>query len=301
MVRKRSGPWKTFQSRLDVAVGLDPCDGLGQVRLRRRDRDLGKLTGSGKNPLSDAQVAVNAASLPRGVAEGDHHDGEFRSIVSRPVRGTSSNMNVQRGDPRTEPSRSWVAIAFGGEAGPSNDHVNMGQSTNDIFPTAIHVAVGMEVKNDLIPSLQRFADTSDPESQGMGQRHQDRPHALDGRDPVATGPGDRRIGSAVGAFGPARPAGDSGRRGIARRRHGRWFRINTHPEFGTESRRCWRRKPEFRSSRAVDHFEANAQRDALVACHGQLRTVATTLFNVANNIRWLGVGSRLLASSVIVW
>ena len=68
--------------------------------------------------------------------------------------------------------------------------------------------------------------------------------------------------------------------------------INTHPEFGAAWPPCWRKETGIAFVEAANHFEANAQRDGLVECHGQLRTIATTLFNVANNIRWLGSGPR---------
>jgi fumarate hydratase class II len=68
--------------------------------------------------------------------------------------------------------------------------------------------------------------------------------------------------------------------------------INTHPEFGRRVAAVLARETNIPLVEAANHFEANAQRDALVECHGQLRAIATTLFNVANNIRWLGSGPR---------
>jgi fumarate hydratase class II len=68
--------------------------------------------------------------------------------------------------------------------------------------------------------------------------------------------------------------------------------INTHPEFGKRVAAALEKETGIRFVEAVNHFEANAQRDGLVECHGQLRTIAVTLFNVTNNIRWLGSGPR---------
>jgi fumarate hydratase class II len=76
--------------------------------------------------------------------------------------------------------------------------------------------------------------------------------------------------------------------------------INTHPEFGCRVAAVLAEETGIPFIEAVDHFEANAQRDALVACHGQLRTIATTLFNVANNIRWLGSGPRCSFFEVVL-
>jgi fumarate hydratase class II len=68
--------------------------------------------------------------------------------------------------------------------------------------------------------------------------------------------------------------------------------INTHPEFGRRVAEVLAQETGIPFTEAVDHFEANAQRDGLVSCHGQLRTIANTLFNMSNNIRWLGSGPR---------
>ena len=69
--------------------------------------------------------------------------------------------------------------------------------------------------------------------------------------------------------------------------------INTHPEFGRRVAEVLAKETGIPFVEAANHFEANAQRDGLVECHGQLRTIAVTLFNVANNIRWLGIGPAL--------
>ena len=171
----------------------------------------------------------------------------------------------------------------------------MGQSTNDIFPTAIHVAVALEIKHDLIPALQRLARHADPKGPGVGPDHQDRPHALDGCHAAAAGPGDRRLCPADCSCRSRRaeqaieavlelPVG----------RHGGRHRASTRIRSSAGGwRRCWRRRPGIPFVEAANHFEANAQRDGLVECHGHLRTIAVTLFNVANNIRWLGSGPAL--------
>src|SRR6186713_3270374 len=120
------------------------------------NRDLGKLTGSGKNPLTATQVdaMLNAA---REVAAGKF-DAQFPVDVFQTGSGTSSNMNCN------EVISNRAIELLGGDRFAKdkpvhpNDHVNMGQSTNDIFPTSIHVAVATQIKSTLIPALQRFAD-----------------------------------------------------------------------------------------------------------------------------------------------
>ena len=114
-----------------------------------------------------------------------------------------------------------------------NDHVNMGQSTNDMFPTAIHVAVALAIHSELIPALARLHDGAGRKSAGLGQDHQDRPHASGRRHAAAAGAGNRRL----------RPADRSFRVARARRAAEAVYElpaggtavgtgINTHPEFG---------------------------------------------------------------------
>ena len=110
--------------------------------------------------------------------------------------------------------------------------------------------------------------------------------------PLTPGAGDRRAGPAVGAFGQPRGAGHAALRNCPSAAR-LWARgINTHPEFGRRVSELLACETGIPFVEAANHFEANAQRDGLVECHGQLRTVAATLFNVANNIRWLGSGPR---------
>jgi fumarate hydratase class II len=173
-----------------------------------------------------------------------------------------------------------------------NDHVNMGQSTNDIFPTAIHVAVAISIRNELTAALERFAKTLAEKAQAWDKIIKiGRTHLADAT-PL-------RLGQEIG--GMARQLNLSIER--ARRAIGAIVElpvggtavgtgINTHPEFGRRVSRVLAAETGIAFVEAANHFEANAQRDALVECHGQLRTIATTLFNVANNIRWLGSGPR---------
>jgi fumarate hydratase class II len=173
-----------------------------------------------------------------------------------------------------------------------NDHVNMGQSTNDTFPTAIHVATAMEIKNDLIPALQRLGDVLATKACQWDRIIKiGRTHLMDAT-PLRLGQeigglarqlalSTQRAHQAVEAVLELPVGGTAVGTGI-----------NTHPEFGRRVAEVLARESGIPFVEAADHFEANAQRDGLVACHGQLRTIATTLFNVANNVRWLGSGPR---------
>jgi fumarate hydratase class II len=254
------------------------------------NRDLGKLTGSGKQRLSDAQVGALLAAC-RDVAEG-RLDGEFPVDVFQTGSGTSSNMNVNEvianraleivGADRLQASKPIHP----------NDHVNMGQSTNDIFPTAIHVAAARQLKGDLIPSLQRFAAVFAEKARAWDTVIKiGRTHLMDAtplrlgqelggmaRQLVLSIARAERAIEAVLELPVGGTAVGSG--------------INTHPDFGRRVASVLATETGIPFTEAVNHFEANSQRDGLVDCHGHLRTIASTLFNVSNNIRWLSSGPR---------
>jgi fumarate hydratase class II len=252
--------------------------------------DVGKLTGSGKHPLSDEQVDALIKAC-REVADGKLDD-QFPIDVFQTGSGTSSNMNTN------EVIANRAIEIVGGDrfdrAKPihPNDHVNMGQSTNDMFPTAVHVAVAGEIENSLIPALQKFAETLSRKASEWDQIIKiGRTHLADAT-PL-------RLGQEFGGF--ARQLELSLER--AQRALNAVLElpaggtavgsgINTHPEFGRRVAEQLAEQTSIPFVEAANHFEANAQRDGLVECHGQLKTIASTLFNVANNIRWLGSGPR---------
>ncbi len=173
-----------------------------------------------------------------------------------------------------------------------NDHVNMGQSTNDTFPTAIHVAVGLQIKNDLLPALKRVADTLQQKAKDWDQVIKiGRTHLMDAT-PLRLG---QEIGGLARQLELSCQRAEQGVEAILELPVGGTAvgsGINTHPEFGMRVAQVLADETGIPFREATNHFEANAQRDALVDCHGHLRTIATTLFNVANNIRWLGSGPR---------
>ncbi|MGN6135725.1 MAG: class II fumarate hydratase [Aureliella sp.] len=264
--------------------------GLVKYAAGVANRDLNKLTGSGKNPLTDAQVEVMLRAALE-VAAGEMAD-QFPVDVFQTGSGTSSNMNVNE-----VISNRAIELLEGDRFAADkpihpNDHVNMGQSTNDTFPTAIHVAVACEIKNQLIPALESFqSQLADKATKWNGIIKIGRTHLMDAT-PL-------RLGQEFGGF--ARQLALS----LARAQSALeavlelpvggtavGSGINTHPEFGSRVAAALADKTGIAFVEAADHFEANAQRDGLVECHGNLKTIATTLMNVANNIRWLGSGPR---------
>ncbi|MGI8980001.1 MAG: class II fumarate hydratase [Pirellulaceae bacterium] len=264
--------------------------GLVKLACARANRDLGKLTKTGKNKLSDVQVE-GLLKAAREVAEGKF-DGEFPIDVFQTGSGTSSNMNANE----VISNRAIEILGSDRFAQEKpvhpNDHVNMGQSTNDIFPTSIHVAVAVEIQKNLIPALQKFHDVLAEKAQQWDKIIKiGRTHLADAT-PL-------RLGQEIGGF--ARQLAMS----IERAQRGIeailelpaggtavGTGINTHPEFGSRVAQVLAKETGIPFVEAKNHFEGNAQRDGLVECHGQLRTIAVTLFNVANNIRWLGSGPR---------
>src|SRR5262245_48024035 len=264
--------------------------GLVKLACATANRDLGKLTKTGKNKLNDQQVEKLLAAC-REVAEGQH-DSQFPIDVFQTGSGTSSNMNAN------EVIANRAIELLGGDRFHKdkpvhpNDHVNMGQSTNDIFPTAIHVAVALQINNDLGPALERLRDVLAKKAAEWDKIIKiGRTHLADAT-PL-------RLGQEIGGF--ARQLQLSMNRAASAIHSilelpaggtAVGTGINTHPEFGRRVAEVLAKETGLAFVEAQNHFEANAQRDGLVECHGQLRTIAVTLVNVANNIRWLGSGPR---------
>ena len=264
--------------------------GLVKFACGVANRDLGKLTDSGKNRLNPQQVEamLNAA---REVAAGKL-DAQFPVDVFQTGSGTSSNMNCN------EVISNRAIELLGGDRFKAekpvhpNDHVNMGQSTNDIFPTSIHVAVALEIKTRLLPALEKFTSVLRQKAEEWDKIIKiGRTHLADAT-PL-------RLGQEFGGF--ARQLERSGQQAAAAISPmlelpaggtAVGSGINTHPDFGRRVAECLAKETGLAFIEAKDHFEANGQRDGLVEAHGQLRAIAVTLFNVANNIRWLGSGPR---------
>ncbi len=254
------------------------------------NRDLGKLTGSGKNPLTDEQVQAMLAAA-QDVIDGKL-DHEFPIDVFQTGSGTSSNMNVN------EVIANRAVEISGGDRFAlekpihPNDHVNMGQSTNDTFPTAIHVAVGCEIQGQLIPALRRLQETLQEKAAAWDHVIKiGRTHLMDAT-PLRLG---QEIGGLARQLELSLQRAEAALRAVMELPVGGTAvgtGINTHPEFGQRVARQIAADTSLPFVEAENHFEANAQRDGLVECHGNLNTIATTLFNVANNIRWLGSGPR---------
>lgn len=253
------------------------------------NRDLGVLT-RGAKPLTAAQIdaLIHAA---REVADG-HYDAQFPVDVFQTGSGTSSNMNAN------EVIANLAIELCGGDRFSAiksihpNDHVNAGQSTNDVFPSAMHIAAGRLIKDRLLPALRACESV-------LGEKAKEwwdvlkigRTHLADAT-PIT-------LGQEVSGF--ARQMTLSCRRAeralesllelpIGGTAVGTG--INTHPKFASAVCALIAEETGIAFREAQNHFEANAQRDAMVECHGELRTIAISLSSIANNIRLLASGPR---------
>jgi fumarate hydratase class II len=256
--------------------------GLVKIAAATANRDLGKLKPELAEPI------IRAA---REVADGKL-DNEFPIDVYQTGSGTSSNMNAN------EVISNRAIEQTGGDRFAAkkpihpNDHVNMGQSTNDMFPTAIHVAVALGIARRLLPALQRLQKVlADKARQWDGIIKIGRTHLADAT-PIRLGQEfsgyarqlERCQGQAENALQAVSelPAGGTAV-GTG---------INTHRGFGSKVAVVLSQETSVKFVEALNHFEANASRDGLVECSGLLRSIAVSLFSIANNIRWLGSGPR---------
>src|SRR5229473_5164857 len=217
---------------------------------------------------ASAQVNLELGILPAKTAEAiiaaadealaGRHDGEFPLAVWQTGSGTQTNMNVN------EVLANRASEILGGPRGEGrlvhpNDDVNKGQSSNDVFPTAMHVAAVPAVVDQLIPSVSLLRDTLSHRSEQFREVVKiGRPHLRE----LALG------GTAVGTG------------------------LNAHPEFADRVARELSRLTGHPFTSAPNKFEALASHDALVFAHGGLKTLAASLMKIANDVRWLASGPR---------
>ena len=206
--------------------------------------------------------------------------------------GTQTNMNMN------EVLANRASELLGGERGEErkvhpNDDVNKGQSSNDVFPTAMSVAAVEAVANQLIPSLRALRDDAGREVEGLRGHRQDGAHAPAGRDAA----------HARGRRSPAtsRSSTTASRTSKAALPHLRELALggtavgtglNAHPEFAVRVAAELAKQTGLPFVTAPNKFEALAAHDALVHAHGALKTLAASLMKIANDVRWLASGPR---------
>jgi fumarate hydratase, class II len=255
--------------------------GLVKSSAALANRDLGKL---------DEERAQLIAQSAEEVIDG-RWDREFPIDIFQTGSGTSTNMNANEVIANRCSQIAGKPIGSKTPVHP-NDHVNMSQSSNDVIPTSIHIAVAESIRNELMPSLDHL-------QQGLEAKAQEfwdvikigRTHLMDAT-PIRLGQefsgyakqvehGKLRAGNAIAAVEELALGGTAVGTGL-----------NSHPEFaGKVMAYLWNRTGvAFREAR--NHFEAQGGKDGLVEASSQLGTIAVSLFKIANDIRLLGSGPR---------
>ncbi|MXS84703.1 class II fumarate hydratase [Nitrosomonas sp. HPC101] len=227
------------------------------------------------------------------------HNSEFPLLVWQTGSGTQTNMNMN------EVLANRASEILGGTRGKDrkvhpNDHVNKGQSSNDVFPTAMHIAAVEAIRNQLIPALEALRKTLASKSAAfsdivkIGRTH------LQDATPLTLGQefsgyvsqldhGLAHLESALPHLLELAQGGTAVGTGL-----------NTHPEFAQRVAAEIARLSGYPFVTATNKFEALAAHDALVHAHGVLKTLATALIKIANDIRWLASGPRCGIGEILI-
>ncbi|HEX2125623.1 MAG TPA: class II fumarate hydratase, partial [Thermoleophilaceae bacterium] len=246
---------------------------LGRIKAAaaRTNAELGQL---------DADIAERIGSAGDEIAQG-RHDDQFPIDVFQTGSGTSSNMNANE-----------VIAALAGEGVHPNDHVNMGQSSNDVFPSAVHLAALGEATDRLIPALERLGSSLEARAEEFSELVKaGRTHLMDAV-PVTLGQefggyaaqirlGRERVLAALPRVGQIPLGGTATGTGL-----------NTHPDFAAGVRSKLSEATGLPIDGPADPFEAQANRDALVELSGALKVIAVSLTKIANDLALMGSGPR---------
>ncbi len=230
--------------------------------------------------LLDSDLGDRIAAAGDRIAAGEFDD-QFPIDVFQTGSGTSSNTNANE-----------VLAALAGDGVHPNDHVNMGQSSNDVFPSAVHLAALEQLANDLCPALALLAESLERKATEFDDIVKSgRTHLMDAV-PVTLGQefggyaaqvrqGIARLEDATPRLGQIPLGGTATGTGL-----------NTHPEFAARVRALLTEQTGLTISAPADPFEAQAARDALVETSGALKVVAVSLTKIANDLRLMGSGPR---------
>jgi fumarate hydratase, class II len=247
--------------------------------------------------LLDKKKSKAIVQAAREVADGKL-DREFVVDIFQTGSGTSTNMNANEvianraAELLGEPVRQARGEPLGGKAVHPNDHVNLGQSSNDAIPTAIHVAAFELIEKELIPALTKLQKALAAKAKEFDHIVKiGRTHLADAT-PIRLGQefsgyarqvalAIRRVRSVRESLSELALGGTAVGTGI-----------NTHPAFAQKVIAILNRETGCGFREAENHFEAQAAKDAVVETSGALKTVAVSLTKIANDIRWLGSGPR---------
>jgi len=239
--------------------------------------------------LANARLGVLDGAIATAIADAadevitGRYDGQFPIDVYQTGSGTSSNMNMN------EVIATLATRSLGRPVHP-NDHVNASQSSNDVFPTSVHIAVTSALIDDLIPALDHLAVSLEAKAElWAGAVKAGRTHLMDAT-PVTLGQefggyarqmrlGIERVRSALPRVAEVPLGGTAVGTGI-----------NTPAGFPQLVIELLCSETELPITEARDHFEAQANRDGLVDASGALRTIAVSLTKICNDLRWMGSG-----------
>ncbi|MFC6354976.1 class II fumarate hydratase [Luethyella okanaganae] len=274
-----------YRAQTQRAVENFPISGSGlesaQIAALARIKKSAALANAQLGVL-DVGIAQAIAAAADDVISG-RYDDEFPIDVYQTGSGTSSNMNMN------EVLATLAGDRLGSPVHP-NDHVNASQSSNDVFPTSVHIAVTSALIDDLIPALDHLSVALEAKA-GLwaGVVKAGRTHLMDAT-PVTLGQefggyarqirlGIERVQSALPRVAEVPLGGTAVGTGI-----------NTPAGFPQLVIRLLREETELPITEAKDHFEAQANRDSLVEASGALRTIAVSLTKICNDLRWMGSG-----------
>jgi fumarate hydratase, class II len=272
--------FKIGEDRMPIAL----IHALAQVKraAARVNLDLGKF----KDPAIGDAIIAAADEVIAGL-----HDAEFPLVVWQTGSGTQTNMNLN------EVIANRASELMGGERGMGrkvhpNDQVNMGQSSNDVFPTAMHVAAVEALRNRLIPAVGKLRDTLAQKAQAF----QDivkigRTHLMDAT-PLTLGQeisgwvqlldnGIRHVEESIPHLNELALGGTAVGTGL-----------NAHPEFAVRVADELSQRTGHAFLTAPNKFEALSGHDAILFAHGALKTLAASLMKIANDVRWMASGPR---------
>jgi fumarate hydratase class II len=276
-----------YRSQTQRAVENFPVSGQGLERSHIEALARIKAAAAKVNAelgVLDADMAGAIQSAAAEVADG-RWDDHFPVDVFQTGSGTSSNMNTN------EVLATLATEKLGAPVHP-NDHVNASQSSNDVFPSSIHIAATSAVVNDLVPALEHLAAALERKRDEWATVVKSgRTHLMDAT-PVTLGQefggyaaqvryGVERLQSSLGRLAELPLGGTAVGTGI-----------NTPPGFSAAVIAEVASATGLPLTEARDHFEAQGARDALVEASGQLRTIAVGLHKICNDLRWMGSGPR---------
>jgi fumarate hydratase class II len=267
------------------AVQNFPVSGLRMPRGFIRALGLIKATAAEVNAelgLLDEAIAQAIVAAALEVA-GGKHDAHFPVDVFQTGSGTSSNMNAN------EVIAHLAGRVVHGKVHP-NDHVNLGQSSNDTIPTAIHVAAALALREQLVPALKQLAKAIDKKAKSLkGMTKTGRTHLMDAmpvRFDQELGGWSQQIHNGIDRLKACGPR----IRRLAQGGTAVGTGINAHPKFGVKFAKLLAKRSGVAFEPSPDYFESLSSQDAAVELSGALKTVAVSLTKIGNDLRWMNSG-----------